>query len=112
MKQHSQYCPSWPVTIFIAGNPLIAKDVCQDYCDRVGLCVTLETCTYIYTNGHEAGMRIGLINYARFPSYHDVIEDHAKKIADLLLVALDQQSYTIQTPRTSTWVSIRPENLK
>ncbi len=36
--------------IFMAGDIAQAKQACREYC-RVGLCVTIEPCDYIYTGG-------------------------------------------------------------
>ncbi len=45
-----------------------AEDICQEYCDEVGLCVTTTRTNYIYTNGSEPGVAVGFINYPRFPA--------------------------------------------
>ena len=102
-----QTCPTYPVSIFIAGSIWEAETICRAYCDEVGLCVTVTETTYCYTGGKEAGVIVGLINYARFPSDAAEIERKAKELADRLLKGLDQQSYTIQTPSTSRWFSWR-----
>lgn len=98
---------SYCVTIFIAGDYDKAVEICQKYCDEVGLCVTCERTNYIYTNGAEEGVRVGIINYARFPK--EPIEHHmkAEALAEKLLEGLEQQSYTIFTPENSRWVSYR-----
>jgi len=44
-----------------------AKEICQNFCDVVGLGVTLGLETCIYTSGNEPCVRIHLINYPRFP---------------------------------------------
>jgi ferredoxin len=56
-----------------------AYKICQDYCDTVGLCVTVTPTKYIYKNGEEDGIIIGLINYPRFPSTPFDIETTAQK---------------------------------
>lgn len=55
-----------------------ALAVCQRYCDRVGLGVTVTATTFVYTSGREPGCAVGLIHYPRFP--HD---DPAAKIERL-----------------------------
>lgn len=43
------------------------KQLCQKHVDKIGLCVTVTETDYIYTNGSEKGVIVGLINYPRFP---------------------------------------------
>lgn len=100
-------CPAYPVSIFMAGAVDNAKAICREYCDQVGLCVTVTPTTYVYTNGEEDGFIVGLINYARFPSDAAEIERKAKELADSLRGSLGQESYTIQTPTESRWYSWR-----
>lgn len=94
--------------IFIAGDLEQAKQVCREYCFEVGLCVTVEPVAYIYTGGEEAGVRIGLINYPRFHSTAADIQEKATSLADLLMIRLCQQSYSLMGPESTTWFSRRP----
>jgi hypothetical protein len=105
-----QAVKSYCVTIFIAGDYATALDICQKYCDEIGLCVTVEQTVYVYTNGQEAGVRVGLINYARFPSEPLDMHLKAEALAERLLEGLNQQSYTIFTPEFSRWVSYREQD--
>jgi hypothetical protein len=59
-----------------------AEDICQDFCNEVGLGLTLKENEFIYKNGYEAGVEIGLINYPRFP----------KSNQDILLLSLELAS--------------------
>lgn len=101
---------SFPVSIFIAGCVKKASVICRKYCDDVGLCVTVTPTNYIYTNGEEEGIIIGLINYPRFPSQSRDIVSKAGSLAQKLLDELEQQSCTIQTPDLTIWISNRPED--
>lgn len=47
--------PSYPVSIFIAGDPDAARRICRNFCDEEGLCVTVTPTTYVYTGGDENG---------------------------------------------------------
>lgn len=94
--------------IFMAGDIAQAKQVCREYCFKIGLCVTVEPTTYIYTDGEEEGFRIGLINYPRFPSSATVLSAAAKGLANLLMERLCQHSYSIVGPNKSEWTSRRP----
>jgi len=102
-------CNSYPVTIFIAGDASVAKNICREFCDDVGLCVTVTSTTYIYTGGEEDGVIVGLINYPRFPSKPEDIVEKAELLARKLLTGLKQQSYSIQTTDKTTLLSWREE---
>ena len=102
-----QECPSYPVSIFIAGGVSEAETVCREYCDAAGLCVTVTGTHYVYTDGEEAGVIVGLINYPRFPKEPREIEARALALGDLLRERLGQQSYSIQTPERTIWRSWR-----
>lgn len=98
---------SYPVSIFIAGSAMEAETICLDYCDAVGFCVTVTETAYCYTGGEQAGVIVGLINYPRFPSTPEEIWKHAKALAAQLREQLGQQSYTIQAPDKTLWISHR-----
>lgn len=102
--------PSYPVSIFIAGSVWQAKATCLAYCDEVGLCVTVTETVYCYTGGEEAGVIVGLINYPRFPGAPRAIWAHAEALAERLLRDLRQQSYTIQAPDRTVWISYRTDD--
>ena len=101
------HVPTYEVTIWIglkdgyAGwvHPIDDVDrICQAYCNKVGLCVTVTETHYIYTNGQEPGASIGLINYPRFPSQSYKIKEHAFILAQKLLLGLKQYRCSIITP--------------
>ena len=106
----TKYTNSYPVQIFIAGKYSLAKKIARQYCDEVGCCVTVSKTTYIYTGGEEKGVVIGFINYPRFPKKSDEIEQQVRVLAEKLLKGLDQQSYSIQTPDETKWISYREED--
>lgn len=95
--------------IFIAGDFEIAKQVCREHCWAAGLCVTVEPLTYIYTGGEETGVRVGLINYPRFPATHDELRNKACELAERLMRGLCQQSYSVVGPDKTEWYSRRDE---
>jgi hypothetical protein len=107
----TKHAPSFPVSVFIAGDHDEALTACRDYCDRVGLCVTVTPTNYVYTGGEEAGVIVGLINYPRFPSEPRDIAQTATLLALELMHKLEQQSVSVQTPDETTWFSIRPVDL-
>lgn len=107
MKPLIKQVRSFPVTIFMGGGYNRAIKVLKKYCDEVGYCVTLRPTNYIYKDGGEHGIEVGLINYPRFPADAATIINHAREIAELLRVELKQESYSIQTPDDTIWVSYR-----
>lgn len=109
MTPRREQCGAYPVSIFIAGDHAKALELCRTYCDEVGYCVTVTPTSYVYRDGQEAGVIVGLINYARFPAEPEAIEAKALALANRLRVVLEQQSFTIQTPTQSTFHSWREE---
>lgn len=101
-------CPTYTTTIFIGGDYAKAKEVCRGYC-MAGLCVTIEPTEYVYTGGCEAGVRVGLINYARFPADDWLIFDHALKLARMLREALSQHSFSIVATDKTVFETTRSE---
>ncbi len=99
---------AYKIEIFIAGDIKTAEDICQKYCDDTGFCVTVEPTNYVFTNGNERGVRVGIINYARFPNDQSKIFELAIVLGDLLLGGLGQGSYTVQDHIRSVMRSIRP----
>ena len=89
-------CTTNTITIFMAGDINVASNICRKYCMDIGQCVTIEPCDYIYTGGMEAGFRIGLINYPRFPTRPDDLFKKAEELTDILLTACYQNRCTIQ----------------
>jgi hypothetical protein len=100
---------SYPVQIFIAGDAAQATELCREYCDDTGFCVTITPASYVYTGGQESGLIVGLINYGRFPSEPRAIFARAKRIAEMLLKGLGQESVSIQAPDKTLWISERTD---
>jgi len=76
-----------------------ALDVCQEYVDKVGLCVSVEPIWYIYTGGREPGCAVTMINYPRFPSRDERIREKSLELAQILLEKFDQYKVSIVTPQ-------------
>lgn len=85
-------------TEFVTHSLKECEDICQEYCDAVGLCVTVTPTKYIYTKGNEQGAIIGLIQYPRFPCSELDIIAHAKTLGEILLIRLGQYRVTINLP--------------
>ena len=91
----------------MAGDIEQAKQVCREYCFDVGLCVHVEPISFIYTGGEEAGFKVGLLNYPRFPSSVVDLISKARFLSELLMVRLCQHSYSIAGPEETIWISRR-----
>jgi len=99
--------PTWTARIYMSGPIEIAKQVIRAECMRTGLCVTIEPTHFIYTGGEEAGFVVGLLNYPRFPTYPNEINERAMKLMQELLDATHQHSALLVTQEESTWISKR-----
>lgn len=105
----NETAPTIRFNIYMAGDLAQAKQVCREYCLDVGLCVHVEPVDFIYTGGEEAGFKVGLINYPRFPADVAQIAERATALADRLMLRLCQHSYSIVGPSETVWFSRRPE---
>src|SRR3989344_401763 len=72
------------------------KDLLQDYVNEVGLCVTVSPTTFIYKDGREEGVIIGLINYPRFPTTKDKLKQTTEEIAKLCKERYKQTRVSIE----------------
>lgn len=71
------------------------EQICGKFCDDVGLCVSIDKTTYVYSGGKERGFIVRLINYGRFPTDHRSLQALAETLAAMLQQDLQQESYTI-----------------
>lgn len=92
--------------IFIAGSRAAATEACREFCLR-GLCVSITEADFVFTGGMESGVRIGLINYPRFPKLSHDIADVAIELAHFLIERLHQQSCCVVDDHQTTWLSRR-----
>lgn len=76
----------------------VVIDKCREYCDRVGLCVSVTETTYVYTGGSEPGSIVGLIQYPRFPRAEGEIRFFATELAYRLKHSLNQKRCSIIFP--------------
>ncbi len=87
-----------------------ARNVCSDYVNKIGLCVTLTPTEYVYSSDRneirgEIGAMVGLINNPRFPVEPEVIEERAIGLAEILKEKLEQHRVTIQFPDKTIMLS-------
>jgi hypothetical protein len=76
-------------------KPWQAELIVQKYCDEIGFGVSIKPTRFIYTDGSEDGVEIGLINYPRFPKTVEDIKEHALTIASILMVKFNQHRCSI-----------------
>lgn len=69
-----------------------AKNICRDYCNDIGLGLTIKPIEFIYKEGEEPGVEVGLINYPRFPKS----EIDIKKLTILLATKLKEHFQQIR----------------
>jgi hypothetical protein len=75
-----------------------AHRLCQEYCDEVGLCVTITDTKFIYKDGDEPGIIVGLINYPRFPDSEQNIRNLSMNLANKLMIELKQNRVSVMFP--------------
>jgi hypothetical protein len=98
--------PSYTVRIWIAGDYDDALRVVKEFCAE-GACFAVSRCDYVYTGGMESGVCVTRINYPRFPASPDAIIEQCARLAELLRERLFQDSYSIEGPDSTLWVSRR-----
>lgn len=109
IKMTRKQVRSYQATVFIAGDFELAKAACRKFCDEMGECVTVDPTHYAYTNGSAEGVRVGFINYGRFPRTRRAIFERAEVLARWLLAALDQDSVSIVATDRTVWLSSRSQ---
>ena len=105
MKTETQ--PTRVVKLYISGPIEQAKQIIREHCHANGLCVTIEPTTYIYTGGEEAGYVVGLLNYPRFPTDAEALDNKAHALAVKLLTGTYQHSVLVVTPECTFWHTTR-----
>lgn len=99
---------TYTASIYLGGDYAEAQRLCRRACE-IGLCVTVEPIEFIYTRGQEAGVRVGLINYPRFPAEPAEIFAKAEALANELIEGLCQSSASIVATDRTVWLSRREE---
>lgn len=67
----------------------------QNYCNEVKLGLTFTQTEFIYVDGGEPGVIIGLINYPRFPTTIEDIKEKALAIAKGLMELCQQERVSV-----------------
>lgn len=110
-RPHIKSADSYNLDIWIAGDHATAIEVCAEFCAAGGLCVHVMPCTYVHKDGIEAGVKVGLINYPRFPEDEMALWTKARELGKRLLVRLGQESFSITDAAETVWFSWREADL-
>jgi hypothetical protein len=76
----------------------MAYNLLQTYANDGGLCVTVTATRFIYKNGSEPGIAVGLINYPRFPEEIASIRHKALALAERLMTEYRQMKVSVVFP--------------
>lgn len=77
------------------------RSICDDWVNDIKDCVSITPTEYRYVNGSEPGVIVGYIQYPRFPRSEKEIKDRALKLAERLMIGLNQYRVTVVTPTES-----------
>ena len=86
------------------------RALCLAYVKEMGLCVSMKSTEFIYSNGdldgaHEEGVEVGLINYPRDPCTPKELEDMALRLASMLKVLCKQERVCVVFPDNTVMLS-------
>lgn len=85
-----------------------ARSICSNYCKDHPLGVTVTPTEFIYVNGMEDGVIIGLINYPRFPSSKEEVKEHAERLGEIMAKKFKQHRFSIQDTEKTTTYELEP----
>lgn len=101
--------PTYTALIYVAGSLSSALRIAREFCDDRPECVTVEPVSYVFVGGSADGVRVGLINYGRFPRETDAIFAQAEALALRLIEELGQESASIVASDRTVWLSNREQ---
>lgn len=103
--------PTYTIDLFMAGDIAQAKQVCREFCFAVGFCVHIHAANFIYTGGEEAGFKVGIVNYPRFPAEPEALWARARDLAEALVNRLCQHSVLLVAPDRTEWITRHPRDV-
>jgi len=71
---------------------------CQSVSNRIPNCYTITPTRFIYKDGYEDGVIIGLINYPRFPKEKEALLIDSLGLAEFLRKKFNQIRVSVTTP--------------
>lgn len=79
-------------------NQCRVECICQEFVDEVGWCVSITRTRFVYKDGKESGVIVGIINYPRFPMEIKELKDRTLKLANILMTELNQNRISVVFP--------------
>lgn len=101
---------TWYGDLYICGDINNIRNIVRKHCFE-GNCLTITPIEYIYTGGSEQGVKIGAIQYPRFPKEEEKLLDKLIELGYDILEANYQFSFTIVTRDKTHYYSRKPEDL-
>jgi hypothetical protein len=92
---------------YILRQIIDALRACREFCSAVAVCFAITRAAYAYTGGMDGGVCVTLINYPRFPSSEPELADKAMRMGEHLREQLFQDSFAVEGPQETVWVSTR-----
>jgi len=93
--------------LYVAGSYDVSVEACKEKCFPTGLCVTVEKVKYIFGCGSENGVRIGFVDYPKYPEEKDIILEKAISVGKFVAEKNFQTSFLIVSPNGNQWFSRR-----
>lgn len=103
MTETIKSAPTFVATIYLAGEYADAKRLCREFVAE-GLCVTVTPTEFIYTDGAESGVAVGILNYPRFPTIPCAIKERAIRLALHLRAGLFQRTALVRFDDETVWL--------
>lgn len=98
------------IRIYLSGRRDVIEQGCREFCEE-GLCVTVESCKFIYTGGEEDWVVVGMVDYSKFPMTPERLNGIAKRLAKHLLEKSLQHSVLIVNCEKSLHLQRREKRL-
>lgn len=87
------------------------RTICDTWVNHIGDCVTITPTEFRYVDGSEPGVIVGYINYPRFPRSEYEINSRSIRLAEKLMIGLNQNRVTITTPIESIMLTNPEETI-
>lgn len=71
------------------------EKICQSYVNEFKWCVTITKTRYVYVDGAEDGIIVGIIYYPRFPKTDEALKRLTLRLASILLEELGQNRISV-----------------
>ena len=86
------------------------RKICDEWVNEIKDCISIAPTEFRYVDGFEKGVIVGYIQYPRFERSEEGIKARAIKLAEKLMIGLNQYRVTITTPYES--IMLENENVE